>query len=64
MGGACNTYGGKGEEHAGFWWENLRETGYLEDPGADGEYNINTLRTGSFKLFKRPLPGFLIILTL
>jgi len=24
----------------------------------------NTLRTGSFKLFKRPLPGFLTILTL
>jgi len=28
-----------------------------------GEY-FNTLRTGSFKLFKRPFPGFLIILTL
>jgi len=26
--------------------------------------HINTLRTGSFKLFKRPLPGFLTILTL
>ena len=26
--------------------------------------NINTLRTGSFKLFKRPFPGFLTILTL
>jgi len=25
---------------------------------------VNTLRTGSFKLFKRPLPGFLTILTL
>jgi len=25
---------------------------------------INTLRTESFKLFKRPLPGFLTILTL
>jgi len=25
---------------------------------------INTLRTGSFKLFKRPLPGFLTFLTL
>jgi len=30
----------------------------LEDEG------INTLRTGSFKLFKRPLPRFLTILTL
>jgi len=26
--------------------------------------SVNTLRTGSFKLFKRPLPGFLTILTL
>ena len=27
-------------------------------------FEINTLRTGSFKLFKRPFPGFLTILTL
>jgi len=27
------------------------------------ENYFNTLRTGSFKLFKRPLPGFLTILT-
>jgi len=26
--------------------------------------SFNTLRTGSFKLFKRPFPGFLTILTL
>ena len=26
--------------------------------------NLNTLRTRSFKLFKRPFPGFLAILTL
>ena len=26
--------------------------------------HVNTLRTGSFKLFKRPLPGFLTILIL
>jgi len=25
---------------------------------------VNTLRMGSFKLFKRPFPGFLTILTL
>ena len=25
---------------------------------------FNTLRTGSFKMFKRPFPGFLTILTL
>jgi hypothetical protein len=29
-----------------------------------GNHYINTLRTGSFKLFKRPFPGFLTILTL
>jgi len=29
-----------------------------------GTRDVNTLRTGSFKLFKRPFPGFLIILTL
>jgi hypothetical protein len=28
------------------------------------QYHLNTLRTGSFKLFKRPFPGFLTILTL
>jgi hypothetical protein len=26
--------------------------------------HFNTLRTGSFKLFKRPFPGFLTLLTL
>ena len=26
--------------------------------------DVNTLRTGSFKLFKHPFPGFLTILTL
>jgi len=31
----------------------------------EGNYCLfNTLRTGSFKLFKRPFPGFLTILTL
>ena len=30
----------------------------------DNNTYINTLRMGSFKLFKRPFPGFLTILTL
>jgi len=30
----------------------------------NASHAVNTLRTGSFKLFKRPLPGFLTILTL
>ena len=37
------------------------------DGGGQGSSSlnvINTLRTGSFKLFKRPFPGFLTILTL
>ena len=27
---------GKGEEHTGFWWRNLREGNILDDPGVDG----------------------------
>jgi hypothetical protein len=34
MDGACSTYGG--EVYTGFWWGNLRESGYVEDPGIDG----------------------------
>ena len=33
-------------------------------PKEGSEKVINTLRTGSFKLFKRPFPGFLTFLTL
>jgi hypothetical protein len=36
MGGACSTYGGKGEVCTGFWWGNLRERDPWGDPGADG----------------------------
>ena len=25
-----------GEMNSGFWWENQRERGHLEDPGVDG----------------------------
>jgi hypothetical protein len=25
------------EMHTGFWWVNLRERAYLEDPGIDGK---------------------------
>jgi len=34
MGGACSAY--RGEVYKGFWWGNLREREYLEDPGVDG----------------------------
>jgi len=36
MDGECSTYGGRGEVYTGFWWGNLRERDYLEDPGIDG----------------------------
>jgi hypothetical protein len=26
---------GRGEVHIGFWWKNLRQGDYLEDPGVD-----------------------------
>jgi hypothetical protein len=34
--GACSTYGEREEVCTGFWWGNVREGGYLEDPGEDG----------------------------
>ena len=36
IGGACSTYGGRGEAYRGFWWGNLREIGHFEDTGVDG----------------------------
>jgi len=33
MGGACSTYGGRGEVYMVFCWGNLRERDYWEDPG-------------------------------
>ena len=32
MGGACSTYGGRGECIQGFWWGNQRERDHLEGP--------------------------------
>jgi len=33
----CSTYGeGIGRLHKGFWWGNLRERNYLENPDVDG----------------------------
>jgi hypothetical protein len=36
MGGACGTYGGKGEVVTSFWWGDLRDRNYFEDLGIDG----------------------------
>jgi hypothetical protein len=36
VGGACSTYGGRGEVHRGFWWGDLREGDHLKDRGVDG----------------------------
>ena len=40
MGGACGTYGGRGEAHTGFWWGNLRERDRLEDLCVDEKNNV------------------------
>ena len=37
VGGACSTYGTRGEEHVGFWWGNLKARDHLEDLGIDGK---------------------------
>ena len=42
----------------------LLSTRELSDVVSPDVTTINTLRTGLFKLFKRPFPGFLTILTL
>jgi len=36
MGGACSTYGGRGEVYTGFWWGKPRDRDHLEDIGVDG----------------------------
>jgi len=36
MGGACSTYGRKGEVYTGLWWGNLKERDHLEDLDVDG----------------------------
>jgi hypothetical protein len=37
IGGACSAYEWRGKACTGFWWGNLRERDYLEDPGVDGK---------------------------
>jgi len=45
MGGACSTYGGRGEGYTGFWWVNLRERDHLGDPGVDGRIILRWIFT-------------------
>ena len=35
MGGVCGTFWGRGDVHAGFWWESLKERYHLEEQGVD-----------------------------
>jgi len=44
MGWAGSTYGGIGEVHTGFWWENMRERAHLEDPSTDGRISPKIVR--------------------
>jgi hypothetical protein len=37
MGGAFGTYGGEEKYKQNFWWENLKERGYVGDLGVDGK---------------------------
>ena len=50
------------------WWQNgyriRRPVDVQTEFRSYTHMHLNTLRTGSFKLFKRPFPGFLTILTL
>ena len=40
MGGACSTYGGRGETYTAFWWGNLRKRDHLGDPELDGSLKL------------------------
>jgi len=46
------------------YFEKIECRGTERDRYYEVKNDVNTLRKGSFKLFKRPFPGFLIILTL
>jgi len=45
---------GRGGMHIGFWWENLSERDYLEDPGVDGriilEWALEEIKMGGREL--------------
>ena len=34
---------GRGDVHTGFWWENVRERCYLEDPGVDRRIIVSSI---------------------
>jgi len=59
--------GGRSDINMGSEWGNLKEkkTHLKAEPmWEDNLMDLNTLRTGSFKLLKCPFQGFLTILTL
>jgi hypothetical protein len=43
MGGACSTYGGIGEMHAGFGWGNMRERDHSEGLDVDGRIILSCI---------------------
>jgi len=59
--GACSRRVGEGK-CVRVWWGQLKEKACFgrsrRSWGNIANVDVNTLRTGSFKLFKRPFPGF------
>jgi len=52
------------KKHGQNFYPNTFKCRMFHVPRSRRDYDINILRTASFKLFKRPFPGFLTILTL
>jgi hypothetical protein len=48
-GGACGTWGGIKEMHAGFWWCNLKERGNFQDLGLHGTMVLKLIQITKLK---------------
>jgi len=50
IGGACSTYGWRGEVYTGFWWGNMRVRDHLEEPGVNGRIILRWMGFGGHRL--------------